>query len=444
MIVTTRWLRLFGVPRITAYSLGVFRAVLGFGLLLILLVADPIVAVPLDLQQAYSPLADMGWVHGLAASETGTRTLQVIGCVSALLFALGIWARPSFVVLVTVLLTHATMLLLRRGVHDWDLPIVTLLALLVVPWGDAPPIFRLRPHSGETSRAYGFAVWLPGLTIGLAYAAAAYAKMQTSGFEWITSGAVRYHFVDDGQNAPVELGLWIATQPGLAVVLSALTVLIEVIFIVVIFMSGWRARAAFGLVGAVLMGGFYLFQGVHWWPWLILYAAFLPWSRVSPTRAIDGRRDLTWVHGCVVVALVVTQIWASIRAIEIEPLLSNYPMYSITYQSPEHFERSHGRPHFEAEGSDITDRVAAAGGASALFNIAERLKEGAPLSPELASALAEFGGRYATLFGVVPPAIDAVLLTEPFDWQAGRYLPPARERVGTVRLSGITRAAGDC
>lgn len=441
--MATRWLRLFGVPRITAYSLGVFRAVLGSGLLLILLVADPIIAVPLDLQQAYSPLADMGWVHGLAASETGTRMLQVIGCVSALLFALGIWARPSFFVLVTVLLTHVTMLLLRRGVHDWDLPIVTLLALLVVPWGDAPPVFRLRSYSGETSRAYGFAVWLPGLTIGLAYAAAAYAKMQTSGFEWITSGAVRYHFVDDGQNAPIDLGLWIATQPDVAVVLSALAVLVEAVFIIVIFVSGWRARAAFGLVGACLMSGFYLFQGVHWWPWLILYAAFLPWNRISPARAIDGRRDLTWVHGCVVVALVATQIWASYRAIEIEPLLSNYPMYSITYQSPEHFEYSHGRPHFEAEGSDITDGVVEAGGASTLMTIAERQREGEPAGPELASALAEFGGRYATLFGTVPASIDAGVLLEPFDWQAGKYLPPARESVGMVRVSGVTRAAGD-
>ena len=437
--MTVRRLRLFGVPRITARSLGVFRAVLGFGFLLILLFADPIISVPLDLQSAYSPLVDVGWMHRLAASEAGTFTLQVVGCLSALLFAVGIWARPSFVVLVTVLLTHATLLLVRRSVHDWDLPIATLLALLVVPWGDAPPIFNLRSHSGETSRAYGFAVWLPGLTIGLAFAAAAYAKMQTSGLAWITSGAVRYHFVDDGQNAPVDLGLWIATQPDLAVVLSALVVLIEAIFIIVIFVSGWRARAAFGLAGAVLMSGFYLFQGVHWWPWLILFAAFLPWNRVAPARAIDGRRDLTWVHGGVVAA----QISASYRAIEIEPLLSNYPMYAITYRSPEHFEYSHGRPYFEVEGSDITSRVAAAGGASTLMTIAELRGAGVAVSPELASALADFNGRYAALFGTAPEAIDAVLLLEPFDWQAGRYLPPARERVGTVRLSGITPETGD-
>jgi hypothetical protein len=441
--VATRWLRLFGVPQITAYSLGVFRAVLGFGFLLILLFADPIIAVPLDLQQAYSPLADVDWVHRLAASETGTFTLQVIGCVSALLFALGIWARPSFAVLVPVLLIHATLLLVRRGVHDWDLPIVTLIALLAVPWGAAPSVFNLRSDSSQTSRAYGFAVWLPGLTIGLAFAAAAYAKMQTSGLDWITSGAVRYHFVDDGHNAPVDLGLWIATQPALAVVLSALVVLIEASFIVVIFMSGWRARAVFGLVGAALMGGFYLFQGVHWWPWLILFAAFLPWNRIAPAHAVDGHRDLTWVHGGVVATLVATQAWASYRAIEIEPLLSNYPMYSITYQSPEHFEYSHGRPHFEAEGSDITDRVVAAGGANTVQTIAERQRQGAAVGPELASALADFGGRYAALFGTAPAAVDAVLWVEPFDWQAGRYLPPAREHMGTVQLSALTPATGD-
>lgn len=432
-----RWLHLFHVPSISARSLAVFRAFLGLALLGILVFVDPIRAVPLDQQHVYSPLVDMDWLQALAASDGGTLTLQVIGCVGALLFALGIVARPSYVVLVTVLLTHATMLLVRRGVHDWDLPIVTLLALLVVPWNDAR--FRAGPEPGRpASRAYGFAIWLPGLTIGLAFLAAAYAKLHTSGLDWITSGAVKYHFVDDGQNAPVTLGLWIATQPGLAVALSLAAILVETLFILVVFVRRWQARAAFGLVGAGLMAGFYVFQGVRWWPWLMLFAAFLPWERIprrppATPEPAAGSRDLTWAHAAVVAVLIAAQAWASYRAIEIEPLLSNYPMYSITYESGEHFERSQARLLFESDGMDITDQVRAAEGAGMLGDIVEQ--EDAEAGDARSQDLAAFRARYAGLYGQSPAVIDVIRESDPFDWSAGRYLPLARTRLGTVRLA---------
>lgn len=443
-----RWLGIFLVPAISAGALGRFRALLGFAFLAILIFADPIRAVPLEMQHAYSPLADVDWVHALAASETGTRLLQLLGCASALLFALGVFARPSYVVLVAVLLLHATMLLVRRGVHDWDLPIITLLALLVVPWGDAPPLIRTRrggsrlkaPRGDVRRRAYGFAIWLPGLTIGLAFAAAAYAKLNTSGLEWITSGAIRYHFVDDGQNAPVPWGLWIATQPSVAIVLSFAAIAVEALLIANVFVRGWTTRAAFGMAGAALMAGFFLFQGVRWFPWWVLFAAFLPWHRIPPANSrpeserISAGRDLTWVHVAVVAVLAGAQAWASYRAIEIEPLLSNYPMYSITYASPEHFERSHARLRFEAGGSDITDQVDAAEGRSTLEAVVEQSEESDGSAADVALALEAFEERYARLHGAPPATIDVVLVKEPFDWKAGRYLPHVRERLGSVQL----------
>lgn len=435
-----RWLSVFAVPRISPRSLSIFRAILGTGLLLILL-DDPIRAVPRALQTAYSPLADAAWVHTLGASDTGTFALQLVACAAAIAFAVGVRARLAYVVLASVLLVHALLLLLRRGVHDWDLPIVTLLALVAVPWGDAPPLWRLRGGTGETgtatSRAYGFAVWLPGLTIGLALAAAAYAKIDRSGLEWITGGAVRYHFVDDGRNAPFALGLWVATHPGVAVLMSLGAVLVESLFILVVFVRGWRARGAFGLAGMGLMAGFFVFQGVHWWPWLLLFAAFLPWGPDGSTdhaTVPSGGRDLTPVHAALVAVLVLAQIYASYRAIEVEPLLSNFPMYSLTYESPDHFERSREQMLFEASGVDITDRVREAMGASTLEALAQSSERSTVPDQELAE-LTEFRSRYMTLYGATPPAIDVFLLRRnPFDWQEGRYLPERRERLGTVQL----------
>jgi hypothetical protein len=280
-------------------------------------------------------------------------------------------------------------------------------------------------------------VWLPGLTIGLAFAAAALEKLRRSGLAWITDGAVRYHFVEDAANAPFTLGRWVATQPGLAVLLSLAGIAVEAAFIAVIFCRSWRARAMFGLAGAGLMAGFYVFQGIRWWPWWVLFAAFLPWSRgdAHAAHAAPSRgRDLTVVHAAVVVTLVAGQVWASYQRTEIEPLLSHYPMYSTTYDSPEYFERQQTRTRFEANGRDITDRVEAAGGAAPVLGALDAPGDVRDADTEIGRALMEFRDRYAGLYGQVPASIEAVRWSRPFDWENGHFKPDVRERIGSVEL----------
>src|SRR5262245_52730662 len=230
-------LRPFGIPAITPLALAIFRTLLGLGFIYILLVYQPIEANELDIRRPYSPLADVDWVYALAINHTATLVLQIVACIAAVLFTVGIFARTAYVVVVSLFLVNVLMILARSAGHDWDLPIVTLLVMTAVPWSAAPNLFEMRRSWGTfsaenlASRAYGFAVWLPGLTIGLAFAAAAYAKVGLTGIKWITNGTVRYHFVEDGRLALISLGLWIATHPFLAVLMSLAGVLIETVFI---------------------------------------------------------------------------------------------------------------------------------------------------------------------------------------------------------------------
>src|SRR5688572_24146466 len=428
--MSARWLHLFAVPPITARALGVFRAFLGISLFLIVL-SSPIRTVPLEEQHVYSPLAGVGWVRALAASNAGVLTVQTLAGVTALMFAGGVFARAAYAALVAALFLRTLFILLQAGAHDWGTPIVTLLALLVVPWNDAPPLAallsRLRarvasaPGIGEPpqrSRAYGFAVWLPGLTIGLALAAAAIEKLRRSGLEWVTDGAVRYHFVADAHNAPFELGLWGATQPRLAIWMSLCGLLLEALFIGVIFVRDWRARALFGLAAAGLMAGFWVFQGIHWWAWLMLLAAFFPWDRSGIETAPPALKP---VHALVVAVLISGQAWASYRRIEVEPLLSHYPMYSNTYNSPEHYEHAHSQIRFRTNGADITDRIRAADGTEVLSRILDSASGTQESRSEIRQALAEFRARYVGLYGEAPPAVDAFLFKRPFDWEAGHF-----------------------
>ena len=56
---------------------------------------DPGEAPPPDPEARRRHSADFAWLHALAASETATVGLQVIGCASAVLFALGLIDRLS-------------------------------------------------------------------------------------------------------------------------------------------------------------------------------------------------------------------------------------------------------------------------------------------------------------------------------------------------------------
>ena len=439
-----RWLGVFGVPGISAQALGAFRALLGAALFLIV-ATHRIDAVAIDEQRIYSPFVAAPWVRALAASELATLVVHAGALLAAATFALGVVPRASCALLVAALTLRTLFVLLQAGAHDWGTPLLTLLGLLIVPWNEAPRLLPMRRGGGvpagsagasaiaERSRRYGFAVWLPGLTIGLALAAAALEKLRRSGVEWVTTGAVRYHFVEDAANAPADIGLWIATRPGLAVALSFAGLLVEAAFIGVVFVSDWRGRLAFGLAATALMAGFWLFQGIQWWPWLMLLPAFLPWNRGGRMAPADAGR-LSLVHAAVVALLLGGQGWASYHRVEIEPLLSHYPMYSGTYESPEHYEHSHTEMRFQAAGHDVTARVRAADGGGAISRALAASDADRRADPGIGAALAGFRARYRSLYGEVPPVLDVSERSQPFDWQRGRFQPEVVRPIGRIEL----------
>ena len=192
-----RLLSPFGIEPITPLAFAAFRTAFGLGLLYVQVVYQPFRAKPFDVRNPHGPLADAEWINALAMNHTALSIFQIVACAAAVLFIAGILARLAYVVVVSMMFINVLMILTRTGGHDWGLPIVTLIVMTIVPWNEAPPLWQLRrswaaygaPHLA--SRVYGFAVWIPGLMVGLAFAAAAYAKVGGTGLEWITNGTVR-------------------------------------------------------------------------------------------------------------------------------------------------------------------------------------------------------------------------------------------------------------
>ncbi len=394
----------------------------------------------------------LGLLGLVALLDFGDARVKAATLAALVSFAIGLWTRPAYVVAVAGLTFYA--IATRRG-HDWSMPLLTFWCLLPASWGDAWSVDaalrrrRRLPRPELRGRAYGFAIWLPGLTLGSALAAAAVAKLSRSGFEWVTTGAVRYHFVEDSAGAPVDWGLWIASHDTIPVVLSAGALAAEAAFILVIFFAGARARAVFGVVGLLLFGGFYLFQGVLWLPWWIVLTAFLPWGLIGRRHGLESvSRPLRFAHAFVVLVVFLQQVIASAWHIEVEPFISPYPMYSNTYRSPADFnDRERGafryqRYYFEIDTPhgtlDVTARIRALDDAERALHQVIADSKGCPRRREgvvnrrLAAVRTANRARYGT-------PIDAVRVLHDrraFDWERGEfYWAVRRDLQGVVTLS---------
>ena len=101
-------------------------------------------------------------------------------------------------------------------------------------------------------------------------------------------------------------------------------------------------------------------------------------------------------HVLLLGTLAVQQALASISAVEVEPLLSNYSMYSSTFESPEAFERARYRKmqrlRFTVEGADVSARVQAIQNASEnLLDAAEDIAAGQRIREQVMTPL--LGGQ---------------------------------------------------
>ena len=267
---------------ITARELGFFRVV--FAALLWTVFSRlrlPLEPFPRTLHINRSPLADWEWVHWLATQPSVVAQLEHIILGSIVVFGFGLLTRAVYPLLVLQLTVWTLIRIQHADSHVWAVAVVTAWGLLAVRWGDAVSLDetmrRLRGRSTSRQprgRGYGFALWLPGLVFGTAVAAAGIAKLRASGIEWVLGGAVKYHFVTDAANAPNDWGLWIASHHWAAVIFSLLAVGTELSLGVAPLVRTNRGRLPLAIASLALLSGFYVFQGIFWSAWWMVWALF--------------------------------------------------------------------------------------------------------------------------------------------------------------------------
>jgi hypothetical protein len=278
-------------------------------------------------------------------------------------FTIGLLTRATYALFVAGALIWAFVAVVHDSTHPNSVLIITLVALLPSRWGAAWSVDRwltgTRRHQARPyGKAYGYSIWIPCLVFGTAFAAAAWAKLSRSGLEWILNGTVKYHFITDSFNAPVQWGLQLSGHPWLAIAASAGVLAAELLVITAAFVGSERYRLTIGAAAAATLAGFWLFMGVLWPAWWVLLLGFLPWRRLDrylgaqPVRAKGADRGtaplpggvpggasmVTAAQAAAVTFILGQQLVMSAWAVERAPMFTNYPMYSWTFASTDAFD----------------------------------------------------------------------------------------------------------
>lgn len=349
-----RWLQR-GIPDVDANTAGIFRVLFGLAVLMFFQAypVDSTRLTPSFDSQIEGPLhaAVIEWLRARPAVVDRVGPWLIA---TGIAFTAGVLTRVSYALFVAGALVWAFVAVSFDSTHPHSTLILTLVALLPSRWGDGFSIDRWmrRSPGGAASRQYGYSVWAPGLIVGIAFAAAAWSKLtQPDGWTtWILNGTVKYHFITDSVNAPVDWGLQLAAHPNLAILASFGAVAIEALAITAAFTRSESYRLGIGLASLSLVAGFRIFMGVLWLGWWIPLLGFLPWQTISaltsrlnsqlPTPQLPiglSARLVTAAQVAMIVFLLGQQVVVSALGIERAPMFTHYPMYSYTFNSPEEF-----------------------------------------------------------------------------------------------------------
>ncbi len=170
-------------------------------------------------------------------------------------------------------------------VHHTEAPFaIFLMALAFAPAGDSLSIDalirrrRARPagESARMPRLTDTAMWplkLAHVLLALTYFSTGITKLLAGGLAWMNGYTLQNHIFHDAVRRDIPLGLWLAQQHTLCILLGIATILFEVFFFVSILMP---RTAPYFFVGGILFHiGLYLTSGHPFFEHILLNTLLL-------------------------------------------------------------------------------------------------------------------------------------------------------------------------
>ncbi|MGQ0823681.1 MAG: hypothetical protein ACT4OX_01405 [Actinomycetota bacterium] len=211
--------------------------------------------------------------------------MQVIGTAAAVAAALGCSRRLTFTIAWAALLVLAGLRASRGKIQHNDLVLLFaavpfLAAATDTSWNDR-----------RSSARFGWPIRCGMLVTALAYFFSGFAKIVSSGVEWVSSDNMA-NILHDGARSPKshasELARWIGDHAALSRGIALATLLFELGFILACAFPPLRRHAIGGAV--VLHGAIFVLLGLDYSAWLgTVVALFVDWSRYSTVIARSGQ-----------------------------------------------------------------------------------------------------------------------------------------------------------
>jgi hypothetical protein len=175
--------------------------------------------------------------------------------------------------------------------HREAVMMIALSALALSPAGGAlslDSLWRRRPASdglqvAPADRQSDFARWpllLVQWVFVLMYLSAVISKTLNGGGEWGNGFTLQYYLIQDGIRWDRPLALWLAQHHSLILLLQWFVLLFQATFVLAVQFP--RLRWIYVPMGLGLHIGIYLTLAAPFFQWIVLYAVFIPWSRLLP------------------------------------------------------------------------------------------------------------------------------------------------------------------
>ena len=200
-------------------------------------------------------------------TPSGFKALYWVIMAAGLAALVGVFTRPALFVFALgtwILITHIYSFGDRH--HPEAVFAIVLMALAFAPSGDSLAADawlrrRFRSPSAPPKRV-DTAMWplkLAHVLLAMTYFSTGVSKLIVGGPRWLNGYTLQSHTFADAINRDIPLGIWLAQQHTLAIVLSVFTVLLEIFFCVSLLLP-WTApfifvSAFFFQVGLLLSAG---------------------------------------------------------------------------------------------------------------------------------------------------------------------------------------------
>jgi uncharacterized membrane protein YphA (DoxX/SURF4 family) len=202
--------------------------------------------------------------------------------ISCFIFALGNW----------IFIAHAYS---YADIHHPETIFCIFLMLLAFsPSGGSLSIdalirrYRMRFGNGseEASQEVHTAIWpikLVHVLLALTYFSTGLSKLLYGGLKWMNGYTLQGYTFQDATRRDIPLGIWIAQQHTLCVLLSVYTVFFELFFFISLFIP-WTAPY-FMVAGILFQIGLYIMAGHNFFQHIILLFLLLVFSGFEPWKA---------------------------------------------------------------------------------------------------------------------------------------------------------------